>query len=61
MEDASTPEVIVDLYNKQTRKMTSAKEMLEAQKRKDNLESETHEEDIKSEAGSLDENEHSDS
>lgn len=27
-EDASTPEVIVDLYNKQSRRMTSAAEML---------------------------------
>lgn len=27
-EDASTPEVIVDLYNKQSRRMASAAEML---------------------------------
>ncbi len=27
-EDASTPDVIVDLYNKQSRRMTSAAEML---------------------------------
>ncbi len=27
-EDASTPEVIVDLYNKQSRRMTSAAELL---------------------------------
>ena len=27
-EDASTPEVIVDLYNKQSRRMTNAAEML---------------------------------
>lgn len=35
VEDASSPDVIVDLYNKQTRKMSSAKEMLEAQKKTD--------------------------
>lgn len=29
-EDASGPDVIVDLYNKQTRKMTSAQEQLAA-------------------------------
>ena len=35
VEDASSPDVIVDLYNKQTRKMSSAREMLEAQKKTD--------------------------
>ena len=37
-EDASSPEVIVDLYNKQTRKMSSAKELLEAQAKRDRAE-----------------------
>ncbi len=35
VEDASSPDVVVDLYNKQTRKMSSAREMLEAQKKTD--------------------------
>ena len=38
VEEATSPDVIVDLYNKQTRKMTSAKERLEAQKKRDNAE-----------------------
>jgi len=29
VEDATTPDVITDLYSKQTRKMSSAKEMLQ--------------------------------
>ena len=37
-EDASGPDVIVDLYNKQTRKMSSAKEMLAAQTRRERAE-----------------------
>ena len=35
IEEASSPEVITDLYNKQSRKMSSAKAQLEAQKRQD--------------------------
>lgn len=38
VEEATSPDVIVDLYNKQTRKMSSAKEKLEAQKKRDNAE-----------------------
>ena len=35
IEEASSPEVITDLYNKQSRKMSSAKAQLEAQKKQD--------------------------
>ena len=38
MEDATSPDFIVELYNKQTRKMSSAKERLEAQKKRDHAE-----------------------
>ena len=79
VEDASSPDVVVDLYNKQTRKMSSAQEMLEAQKKRDAAHDAAreagapevdepddeagggHEEDTRSEGGSAEEIEHSDS
>lgn len=38
VDEATSPDMIVDLYNKQTRKMSSAKERLEAQRKRDNAE-----------------------
>ena len=51
VEDASTPDVIVDLYNKQTRKMSSAREMLEAQKKADLAQTDAPDDDTRSEGG----------
>lgn len=61
VEDSSGPDVVVDLYNKQTRKMSSAREMLEAQKKaEDTAQDKSAEEDTRSEGGSGNEHEQSD-
>ena len=57
VEDASGPDVVVDLYNKQTRKMSSARELLEAQKKADATQepaSASAEEETHSEGGASD-------